>query len=116
VLAVPPKFWPPPWPNERFHREALRAILPPTIYKRRSKAAFLPALVNRVRRQRQFIGELLESKDWPAERFVEQRVARQNLAVFDGSPSPTFATVWSVWGIATLQAWLLTACRYTAHR
>jgi asparagine synthase (glutamine-hydrolysing) len=112
VLGVPAQFWPPPWPQERLHREPLKGVLPAEIVLRRTKANFSSALTNRVRRQLKFIGELFTSKKWESERYVKQDGAREALAEFERSRNPPFALTYSVWAIASLEAWLQRVFRY----
>jgi asparagine synthase (glutamine-hydrolysing) len=116
VLGVQPSFWPPPWPGERLHREALAELLPLKIRQRRSKAEFSSALANRVRRQRAFIREIFHSREWIAERYVSQRAAQAALMSFEDDENPSFAKTWAVWAPAALQAWLLVISRYTPRR
>jgi asparagine synthase (glutamine-hydrolysing) len=112
VLSIPSQFWPPPWPQERLHREALRNVLPTEVVRRRTKANFSSALTNRVRRQLGLIRQLFASKKWAAEQYVRQTTARATLAEFEGSQNPSFTLTYAVWGIASLEAWLQTLFGY----
>jgi asparagine synthase (glutamine-hydrolysing) len=112
VLSVPSRFWPPPWPQERLQREALRDILPPEVVRRRTKANFSSALTRRVRLQLGLIRQLFTSRRWAAARYVHQAAAGAALVEFENTPSPSFALTYAVWGIASLEAWLQTLFGY----
>jgi asparagine synthase (glutamine-hydrolysing) len=105
ALSMPPRFWPPPWPLARLHREVLRDRLPPEIVRRHSKANFQPALELRVRRHLPSIRELLYSGTWRSEQFVDRAGARRLLADFSRE-TPSLGTTYGLWTVATLEAWM----------
>jgi asparagine synthetase B (glutamine-hydrolysing) len=112
TLAVPAEYWPSPRPYARLHREALRSLLPPEIYIRQSKAEFTVAMVNRVRRGLGAISDLFEGPTWRAGEFVDQGRARALLRSFRRIATPDFSSVYAVWAIASLEAWLRGILRY----
>jgi len=112
VLGVPSEFWPPPWPQERLHRDALSEVLPDEVFRRRTKANFSSALTSRVRSQLGYIRELFGSRKWASERYVRQPAAKDALAAFEESRLPPFSLTYSVWAIASLEAWLKTLLGY----
>jgi asparagine synthase (glutamine-hydrolysing) len=114
ALSIPSRYWPPPWPFERLQRTALADMLPDAINRRRGKANATDALANRVSRQLPTIRRLFDSPSWLAGRYVDQASAKRALAVFEASSPPVFWSTWTVWGIATLEAWLRAVWRYTA--
>ena len=106
ALSIPPRWWPPPWPFERLHREILSESLPPAIVNRRSKANLQPAVLLRVRRHLPAIAELFGSSEWLSERFVDQVGALRLLDEFNSTETPAFSVTYGVWTTATLEAWL----------
>src|SRR5262245_24438887 len=114
ALSIPSRLWPPPWPYERLHRRALADILPAAIAQRRGKANASDVLANRVRRQVSVIEALFHASSWASARYVDQRQAQASLAAFARSGSAPFSLTWSVWAIATLEAWLRRLSSYTA--
>jgi asparagine synthase (glutamine-hydrolysing) len=113
TLSIPSRHWPPPWPFERLHRLALTDLLPPLVEQRRGKANAADALANRVSRQLPVIRRLLDSPGWLAGRYVDRGAAKEALAAFERSSPPAFWSTWTVWGIATLEAWLQAISRYS---
>jgi glutathione S-transferase len=116
ALSVPARLWPPPWPGERLHREILADLLPTEVLQRRGKANFQPALVRRIRRHLPYIKDLLGSGRWVAGHFVDQAGARQLLETFEGSAAPNLETTYSLWAIATLEAWMRAVFEYDSPR
>ena len=106
VLAVSPEHWPAPGWLARFHREALRRDLPPEVYYRRSKAEFTSAVANRIRCGLPIIRELCYGSRWESARFVAQTDARSLVENFASVSTPTFAGLYHLWAIASLEAWL----------
>jgi asparagine synthase (glutamine-hydrolysing) len=114
VMSIPYDHWPPPYSDERLHRQALFDILPPTIATRRTKADFTPALARRVDRALPLIRDIFWGKEWLAGRFVDQGGARDLLAKLEASPgSQTFSEWYGAWSIVTLEAWLRGIKRYS---
>ncbi|MDB4983197.1 MAG: hypothetical protein JWM82_3949 [Myxococcales bacterium] len=116
ALSLPSAHWPPPWSHERLHRAALGDLLPAKIRDRRSKAPFVMALANRVRRQLGPIRALFASSFWRAEKYVDQVSARVALARFEAEAQPGPAAIWAVWGTATLETWLRAVSGYNLSR
>jgi asparagine synthase (glutamine-hydrolysing) len=114
VLSTPARHWPPPWPNERLHRDALAPLLPDAVAQRRTKANFSLALANRVKRQARTIAAILARPQWRAEAFVDQAEARRLLGRLEHEERPDFSLAWAVWSAATLEAWLERVSRYTS--
>jgi asparagine synthase (glutamine-hydrolysing) len=114
ILATPPRHWPPPWPNERLHRDALAALLPEAVAQRRTKANFSLALANRVKRQARPIRAMLSQRQWRAEAFVDRREILRLLGRLEHEERPDFSLAWAVWSAATLEAWLARVSRYTS--
>jgi asparagine synthase (glutamine-hydrolysing) len=106
ILAVPAQYWPRRRWLARLQREALRRDLPPSIYGRRSKAEFTPAMVNRIRRNLEIVSDLIQGSSWEAGRFVDQRAARQLLLQVQKTGSPGFVAAYHLWAIASVEAWL----------
>jgi len=113
ALSIPSRLWPPPWPFERLQRTALADILPAAVAQRRSKANASDVLANRVQRQLSTIRALFHSGSWASEPYVDQRGAQEVLAAFQNQGDPPFWATWSLWAIATLEAWLRRLSRYT---
>ncbi len=114
AISVPSRLWPPPWPFERLHRRALENILPAAVVQRRSKANAADVVANRVRRQLPSIQALFDDRSWASSRYVDQGAAREVLRTFQDPGNLPFGTTWSVWAIATLEAWLRRLSSYTA--
>ena len=106
VLALPAKLWPGRRWLARLHREALREDLPSAIYRRRSKAEFTPAVINRVRRNIEPVSDLIDGESWVSGRFVDQGGARRLLAHVRRTAAPAFIAVYHLWAIASVEAWL----------
>jgi asparagine synthase (glutamine-hydrolysing) len=116
VLGIPSRFFPPPWPQERLHREALGDLLPDRVRQRRTKAQFSSALARRVTAQIGRIHELCDasaSSAWQMGRYVQQSQVRRSVITFQRSTFPTFATTWAVWGCVSVEAWLRACNGYT---
>ena len=106
ILALAPEHWPAPGWHARLHREPLRDTLPPSIYRRRSKVEFTSAAVNRTRESLPAISALCLENRWDSESFVAHASARELVAAFTRTPKPGFASAYSVWAVASLEAWL----------
>jgi asparagine synthase (glutamine-hydrolysing) len=114
VMSIPYDHWPPPFSDERFHREALRKVLPPVVATRRTKAEFAPALARRVRAAFASIYDIFWGNEWLASRFVDQSAARSLLAKLQRAPeSEDFFEWYGAWSIATLETWLRAIKRYS---
>ena len=113
VLSIPSRFWPPPWPFERLHREILRDDLPAAIASRRGKAHFESAVLLRVRRHLPAIRDLFSPAAWRSEKYVSYQAAVRLMRLFESLESPDFRTTYSLWAVATLEAWLGAISRYS---
>jgi asparagine synthase (glutamine-hydrolysing) len=112
ALSIPSQFWPPPWPFERLHRQALADILPPKVYVRKSKANFDPAFRVRVARHLPSIHELLTGLTWASAQFVDQKDARRLFDLFQRPEPPSLSTIYGLWAVATLESWMRRISRY----
>jgi asparagine synthase (glutamine-hydrolysing) len=114
VLAIPSRFLPPPWPQERLQREALGHRFPPRIQQRRTKADFSSAMARRVNVQLPKVRELFHSSDWRMGRYVERASALKCLTSFERASTPPFHLTWAVWACASIEAWLRASSGYTS--
>jgi hypothetical protein len=70
-------------------------------------------MVNRVRRNLAAISDLLSDPDFSAAEFVEPVHAQEMLSSFRQlTATPHFPTVYRLWAIASLEAWLREILRY----
>jgi asparagine synthase (glutamine-hydrolysing) len=113
TMAVHPKHWPVPSISSRFQREALRPDLPPEVYVRQSKADFTSAMTNRVAGNLDAISGLFERGPWLSERFVDRGRARNILKSFQQVTDVSAKTVFDLWSIASVEAWLRRISAYS---
>jgi asparagine synthase (glutamine-hydrolysing) len=108
MLSVPTEFWPRPETNARIHRRALSALLPPSVASRRTKAHFTEPFARRLLRNRELLRRLFHKGEWMSGPYVDRSEAQSLLhQALNGTPSSGEWMTWrSVWGIATLEAWL----------
>jgi asparagine synthase (glutamine-hydrolysing) len=106
TLALPPRYWRPRGWLARIQREALRRDLPPEVYRRRSKAEFTSAMINRVRGNLEVISDLFAGETWAAAEIIEKTKARRLLEDFRRDPAPGFAAAYYLWAVASVEAWL----------
>ena len=116
TLAIPARFWPPPWPYERLHRNVLADLLPSAVQQRRGKANASDALAKRVTCQLPSIRRILASGTWFSEPYVDRAAAAGVVDRFERARSEDFWASWAVWAIMTLEAWLRALSSYTAAR
>lgn len=112
AFAIPSRYWPPPWPFERLHRQILADVLPEKVRNRRGKATFDAALQMRVRRHLPTIRELVLGSEWASAQFVQKDQARALLRFFEQADSPGLDATYGLWAIVTVEAWMRRVFRY----
>ena len=117
MLSVPTEFWPRPDTNARIHRRALSSLLPPLIANRRTKVHFTEPFARRLLRNQELLRRMFHEGEWISAPYVDRSVAQSLLQRLDKTRLTEEWMTWrSVWGIATLEAWLRRISDYTFPR
>jgi asparagine synthase (glutamine-hydrolysing) len=116
AFSIPARYWPPPWPCERLHREILGDLLPVKVAQRRTKANFQSALRLRIQRHISEIRDMFLSGPWVSVDFVDRDGALRLLGTFERLDTPDLSTIYGLWAVATLEAWMREILRYAPPR
>jgi hypothetical protein len=121
VLSLPFQHWPPMAPYARLHREFLASYIPDAV-RRRPKQFFSVGVAHRLKLAWPRIRSLFFDGEWHAGRYVNRVLAQALIHRGEGSADGNDWPLWrSIWGIATLEAWLrkisgyATAPKRTTH-
>ncbi len=118
VLSIPGALWPGQGADARLQRDFLGAYLPLRVRRRRGKADFAIAMLQKMKSASPGLRSLFFDGEWLSGRYVDRTVAQATLErLWATAPDAArWRAIRDVWGIATLEAWLRTLFGYATTR